>query len=502
MNQAVLPKYKVLFVSSEVYPYSHSGGLGDVAGTLPLYLKALGHDIRIVTPRYYVVDTQLYKLKKDLHALGVPIGFGEQWAGIYHGKLGSGNNQVPLYFLDHEFYFGRKGIYNDESGKGYDDNLQRYTMLSRGALQLAKYLDFYPDIIHVNDWQTALIPVYLNTLESNNRLSESATVLTLHNLSHQGIFYKDDIVHTQLGWENFHHMGLEHQGMLNVLKGGLYHATKINAVSPTYAFEIRTGDGGHGLDGVLRDRASDLVGILNGIDYSIWNPGADPFLIAPFDQNHLERKLENKRELRRIFHLEQRDDVPLVGLVSRLAWQKGIDVVAEALDRIMSLDLQFVLLGNGEVWANFFFGDIGRKYPGKAGSYIGYNNELAHKIEAGADLFLMPSRFEPCGLNQMFSQRYGTLPIVRHTGGLADTVRNFSEAKRASEETGTGFVFHDLHAGALYDSVGWAVHTFYKKKEHFQQMMKNAMAQDFSWEKAAVDYTMLYQSAVAARKAF
>lgn len=473
-----------------------------MSGTLPLYLKELGHDIRIVTPRYYKIDINKYNLEKIDHALGIPFGFGEKWAGIFKGTMGRGKQALPIYFLDYEEFFGREGIYNDESGKGYEDNLQRYTLLSRGALQLVKYIDFFPDLIHVNDWQTALIPVYLNTLEAHSPLSRAATVLTIHNLSHQGVFYKDEIVYTQLGWENFHHMGLEHQGMLNVLKGGLYHATKINAVSPTYSREIQTSEGGHGLDGVLRDRSTDLKGILNGIDYRIWNPHRDKYLACRFDEKKIDEKKICKRDLQRQFGLKEDDSVPVIGLVSRLAWQKGIDIIAEAMHKILSLDLQFVLLGNGEVWANFYFGDLPNIHPGKAGVHIGYSDELAHKIEAGADLFLMPSRFEPCGLNQMYSQRYGTLPIVRSTGGLADTVVNFSEAEKAENEQGTGFMFLDLNADALFDTVAWAAYTYHHKKDHFKKMVENAMNKDFSWEKAALEYSELYAESISAREEF
>lgn len=497
MPQAPL---KILFVSSEVYPFAQTGGLGDVSGALPYFIKKQGHDVRIVTPRYHTTNKKKFDLK-DLHIpLGVPLGFGEQWAGVWQGQLGQGKNQVPVYFLEHEGYFGRTGLYNNELGEGYADNVARFTLLSRGALQLAKALDFYPDIIHTNDWQTALIALYLNTWEKNQPLGQAATVLSIHNMAFQGSYPKEEIHHTQLGWEHFHYLGLEHNDEVNLLKGGLYHSSKISAVSPTYALEIQTPEGSYGLHGVLRDRKADIHGIVNGIDYHVWNPQKDPYIAAPFDKDDLYGKELCKADLQRTFLLQQKPEVPIIGLVSRLAWQKGIDILAAAIDRILQLDVQFVLLGSGETWAQLFYGDLPRRYPGQVGSYIGFNQSLAHKIEAGADLFVMPSRFEPCGLNQMYSQRYGTLPIARRTGGLNDTIIQFSETQDPRREKGSGFLFDNLTANALFDTVAWAVHTYYHKEEHFARLRRNAMAQNFSWEKSSQEYIDLYHEAILARK--
>jgi starch synthase len=299
-----------------------------------------------------------------------------------------------------------------------------------------------------------------------------------------------------VGWEHFTFLELEKDDRLNLLKGGIYHATLLNTVSEGYAREMQSPEYGWGLDGVVLERAQDLYGILNGVDYAEWNPETDPYLIANYSARDMRGKADCKRDLQRSFGLPERQDVPLFGLVSRLVRQKGIDILAEAIPRILELDMQFVLLGSGEPWTHFYFGDIAAAHPDRFRCHIGYNNPLAHKIEAGADFFLMPSAFEPCGLNQMYSMRYGTLPVVRATGGLDDSVENFDEAAQA----GTGFKFHDLTAGALFDTVGWAVHTYYNRPAAMKTLIGNAMTCRFTWEDAARKYAGLYRQAVRLRK--
>jgi starch synthase len=319
-------------------------------------------------------------------------------------------------------------------------------------------------------------------------LWSTATVLTIHNVGYQGVFFKDEIVHSQLGWQLFTADGLEFHDRLNYLKGGILYSDKISTVSPNHAREIQTPADGWGLDGVLRARAADLVGILNGCDYRHWDPGTDKLLPRNFDSQHLAGKTHCREELQKVFDLDLNPKVPIVALVTRMAYQKGVDVLAAALPAILDLDLQFVVLGEGEIWAHFHYGELPARYPGKAGVYIGYDNRRAHLAYAGADFFLMPSRYEPCGISQLISKRYGTLPIVRSTGGLDDTVANYDE----TTGEGDGFKFFDLTPEAIANTVGWAVSTYYDRPQHMKLMIERAMRQRFLWSEAAVKYEQLY----------
>ena len=487
-------RLSILFSVSEAAPYVKEGGLGDVAGSLPRALKELGHDVRVVLPRYYRIDREKFGLKLLPGPLVVPMGIiGTMYCGVYEGRMP--NSDVPIYFLEHEDFYGREGAYGTD-GEGFIDNDNRFVFLSRASLELCKMLDFTPDVVHAHDWHTAAVPVFVNTVYRNDPyLKEAATVLSIHNLQHQGNFYQGLMDVLGIGWEHFTFLGLEKNNETNLLKGGIYHATKISTVSEGYAREIQTPAFGWELDGVLRERAADIQGILNGVDYDEWNPETDTFITARYSVDDLSGKVLCKRDLQRTFGLPERPHVPLFGVITRLVKQKGVDVLAAAIHRILSLDLQVVLLGNGEPWAHFYFGDIAGLYPDKFGCCIGFSTPLAHQIEAGCDFFLMPSAFEPCGLNQMYSLRYGTLPVVRAVGGLNDSVENFDEGAR----TGTGFKFYDLNTGALFDTVGWAVHTWYHNKPGMAQLIRNAMARRFTWEQAAKKYEELYYQAVAQR---
>jgi len=484
---------KILMVAAEAVPFAKTGGLADVAGVLPKFLAAMGHDVRVVMPRYQQIDRST--LTQVGGPLGVPMGIiGELWCGVLQGRLP--NSDVPIDFIEFDQYFGRAGIYNDASGSGFLDNDNRYVFLSRAALQAAKMLDFSPDVVHVNDWHTAAVPVFLNThYKDDSHLGQAASVLTIHNMGYQGRFYPGLMEVLDVGWEHFTHLGLEHEGKVNLLKGGIYHATQFNAVSPRYAEEVKTPEFGHGLEGVCQDRAGALRGILNGTDYSEWNPSTDPHIAAHYDADDLAGKALCKQALQREMGLPVRD-VPLVGIVSRLVHQKGIDLIAAALPQILDLDVQFVLLGSGEAWAHDFFQRLSDEGRPNFACHLGYSNALAHRIEAGADLYLMPSRFEPCGLNQLYSLRYGTLPIVHATGGLDDTVVNHVEGTTE----GTGFKLYDLHPQAIFDTVGWAVHTWYERRTEFDAMVQNAMRQRFSWEQSAEAYVEMYEQAVALKR--
>jgi starch synthase len=476
---------KVLFVASECAHFVKAGGLGDVVAALPVALRALGYDARIVIPRYDVIPYD--GLARHAAPLGVPLGGGDAWAGVLETRLPG--TDVPVYLLDHERLFGRGYLY-DPPGASAHDNLVRFAFLCRGALQLCKHLGWTPDVFHVHDWPTALLPVYLNTIEAHGPLGRAASVLTIHNLAHQAKFSARDLSATHVPWSEFRADALEDFGAVNPLKGGLYHATKLTTVSPRYAQEIRTAEGGAGLDAVIRFRGGDLVGILNGIDERAWDPRADGTIAASYDEEDLSGKAACKRALQREMHLAERPDVPLLGVVSRLSEQKGTDVLLAALPRILDLDVQVVILGSGDpaaegylLWRSHHGGDRFR-------AWIGFSEALAHRIEAGADLFLMPSRFEPCGLNQMYSQRYGTLPIVRATGGLDDTVENDE----------TGFKLWDLNPDSLVGTVRWAVETYRQRAAHFRDMQRRAMKKRFGWDVAAQKYGEVYDWALKQRR--
>ncbi len=479
---------KILLVAAEAVPFAKTGGLADVAGVLPRFLRDLGHDVRVVMPRYWAVDRA--GLTQLPGPLGVPMGvIGTQWCGVYEGRL---PGDVPIYFVDHEEHFGRGSLYTDEHGHGYLDNDNRFVFLSRAALELCHLVDFAPDVVHANDWHTAAVPLFLNThYASDPRLGRAASVLTIHNMQHQGNFYSGLMDVLGVGWSHFNHLELERDDQVNLLKGGIYHATRWNTVSPRYAAEIQTPEFGYGLEGVARDRAHHLRGILNGIDYTSWNPETDPHIAAHYSASDMSGKAECKAALQREMGLPVRPEVPLLGMVSRLVDQKGVDVIAEALPSILDLNVQVVLLGGGEEWAEQHFG--GLRAPNYA-ARIGYDNALAHRIEAGADLYLMPSRFEPCGLNQLYSLRYGTLPIVTAVGGLDDTIVNHVEGT----DEGTGFKLYHLHAGSLFDTVGWATHVWYEHPLRFRAMARRAMGLRFSWEGSAEAYVEMYREAVAA----
>jgi starch synthase len=478
-----MPRLKILFAASEVVPFAKTGGLADVAGALPLALAARGHDVRVVLPRYRVAKRHPTTLLPA--PLAVPVGGGEAWCGVHEAPLGA--DGARAYLLEHDALYDRDGIYGDAHG-GFGDNLARYTLLSRGAIRLCDYLGFAPDIVHVHDWQAALVPVYLRTLDAGTPAARAATVLTLHNMGYQGWFGKGELYQTGLGWDAFHARGLEARDGLNLLKGGIHEATLVTTVSPRYAREIQTPEGGEGLDGALRERGGDVIGVLNGIDDAIWNPETDAHTPAHFDADDLGGKAACKAALQAEMGLPVDPDAPIVAVVSRFAHQKGIDVFAGALDDILSLGAQVAVLGTGERWAEDFFGRLSATHP-RFRAHIGMNEGLAHRIEAGADIFAMPSRYEPCGLNQLYSQRYGTLPVVRAVGGLDDTVENER----------TGFKFDTLGVNELAQAIATAVYTYHERPEHFRMMQYHAMKKPMGWGHASRQYEALYRLAMARR---
>lgn len=486
---------KILFVSPEVDPFVKVGGLADMAGSLPRALAALGHDVRIVIPAYGSLRLGAgWKARPE--PLGVDVGTSAHWARTWETALP--NSQVPVYALEHEGFFGRPEVYAGPWGDHPDNDL-RFAFLCRGALNLCLQLGWIPDVAHAHDWTTGLLPLLLNTTLRHTPLGRTASVFTIHNLEHQGYSNRRvlDFAHIPPG--EFRPDSTESVGSVNMLKAGLYHATKLSTVSPTYAEEIKTPSGGHGLDHVLRFRAADLVGILNGIDATAWNPAMDKNLPRPYDQRSVVAgKAAAKQALQTRLGLTVDPHIAVFGVVSRFASQKGLDLLAEALPHIMSrMHVQFAFLGAGDLGLEQTFRWAASAFPGRVGLHVGYDNALSHLIQGGSDFFVMPSRAEPCGLTQMYAMRYGTPPLVRATGGLIDTVEQYVEGK----DTGTGFRFNDATAPALYNTIGWACATYYDRPEELLALRQRGMDQDFSWGGRARRYVELYEWAVATRRA-
>jgi len=480
----------ILFAASEVVPFAKTGGLADVAGALPRALSRRGCQVAVVLPKYRKVEANKFHLEKIREDLVVPIGPRLERGGLWKADMG---DKGTAYFIEHEGYFDRDGFYTDSNNQDYPDNAERFIFFSRAVLEAGKALNFKPDIVHAHDWQTALIPVYLKTLYRQTPWFENtAGVFTIHNLGYQGIFNKYEMEKTGLGWELFTYEKLEFYGDLNFLKGGIVYADVLNTVSRKYSEEIQTPEFGHRLDGLLRARKKDLYGILNGIDYEEWHPSRDRFIAARYDMNDLSGKIVCKNDLQKEYNLPVRSEVAVLGIIARLAEQKGIDLIAKVLDKIMELDVQLVVLGTGDKWAHEFFQLAQARYPQKIGIALKYDNVLAHKIEAGADIFLMPSRYEPCGLNQMYSLAYGTVPIVRATGGLDDTIENFNP----TTGQGTGFKFLQPSPEELLNAVYVAILNFYTNKPGWVKLMRNGMSKNFSWDVSAGEYLKLYEIAL------
>ncbi len=460
---------KILFASSEVVPFAKTGGLADVAGALPLALEELGEEVVVVLPRYKGITPEKFNIKKLKE-------------GIFSAVMGK---NIKVYFLEQDQYFGRDGLYQDKTGD-YKDNLERFSYYCKKTLELLKEINFKPDIIHVHDWQASLIPVYLKALLSQDTFfKKTRTVLTVHNIGYQGLFPKEEFPKLGLDWSLFNMEGLEYYGKINILKGGLEYSDIINTVSPTYATEIRTSEFGFGLEGVLNKRRERLFGILNGLDYTIWNPETDKSLSANFSLKQMEGKWKDKADLQRFCHLPQDPSVPLLGIVSRLAEQKGFDILAGGIDVLCKMNLQLVILGTGDLKYHQILEEMVRKYPKVISLNLKFDDGLAHKIYAGSDMFLMPSKYEPCGLGQLISFRYGTIPIVFKTGGLADTVNKDN-----------GFVFTRYAKDDLIKTIQKALTAFGDKKK-WPQLIQNAMKADFSWKESAKKYLQLYEKAKA-----
>jgi starch synthase len=402
---------------------------------------------------------------------------------------------VPVYLVAHEPSFGRAGLYG-EGGKDYEDNLERFTVFGRGVFALLGHLGWPPDVLHCQDWQTGLLPVWLREEPRAPGLERTATLFTIHNLAYQGLFPPERLPVTGLGPRVFTPKGIEFYGKVSLLKGGLVFADRLSTVSEQYAREIQTPEFGCGLEGVLRGRAADLTGILNGVDYSAWDPSTDTHLVARYSADDLAGKAACTRDLRRTQELADAPDAPLVGMISRLADQKGFDLVAALLDRLVAAGAQFVLLGTGEPKYHELFAAFHARHRGRISVTLGFDDALAHRIEAGADMFLMPSRYEPSGLNQLYSLRYGTVPVVRKTGGLADTIVD-ATPDAVGRGIANGFVFDAYEPAALWAALERAVRTF-RDRRMWRQLQQTGMRQDFSWRRAAGRYVETYRRAIAA----
>ena len=482
-------KLKILFVSAEVTPYAKTGGLADVAGSLPLALIGKGHDVRIVMPRYKkVVGTLAYETdfpvvmdwrKETCVVRKDAIKFTEK----------NSNIEVPIYFIDSYQYFEREHMYC------YFDEAERFAFFAKAVIDMLPKIDFKPDVIHCNDWQSGPICMLLKEeYKDNIFFKDIATLFTIHNLQYQGNYSIDAIKYFGLN-SNFTLENLEFYGALSFMKAGLNYADIINTVSETYAKEIRTAEYGEKFEGLLTERSEDLYGIINGISYEENNPATDSSIYKNYDVSSIKNKAQNKHKLQKEMGLPK-SDVPLVGLISRLVNQKGLDLIGECIHQIMKTDLQLVILGLGDEYYENLFKNLRQKYPDKVGVFIGFNAELAQKIYAGSDMFLMPSKFEPCGLGQLISLRYGTIPIVRETGGLADTIRDYNPLTKE----GNGFTFKEYSSNELLKTINRSVDLYKSDKKIWLKLIEDAMNEDFSWNRSAEKYIELYKDAVKKKK--
>ncbi len=481
---------KVFYLASEIYPFAKTGGLADVAGTLPVSLKKLGVDIILAMPFY-----NSFVSKHEPEDTGIVIDVEFNGEVFKTQILKKEHRGVTTYFIRNDRYFDRDYLYGTPEGD-YPDNPLRFGFFSMAALKLLERLDFKPGIIHLNDWQTALVPVYLKNTDLFPYLADSKTILTIHNLAYQGTFPPDVLRSLMLPESLFTMEALEFYGKVNFLKGGILFSDVITTVSPTYAREIQTSEFGYGLEGVLYKRREHLYGILNGIDYDVWNPETDEYIYYNYSYGDFHyKKILNKTRLQEDMGLPAGSEFPLIGIVSRLAAQKGFDLLADAMNELSRLDLQMVILGTGDKVYQDLLVDFGTKFPDKFAVRIGFDPVLARRIYAGSDMFLMPSRYEPCGLGQMIAMRYGSIPVVRKTGGLADTVEDFTYEKLKRDpgkRKGYGFSFGTYTHAHLIDAIKRALKVF-KDQETWQQLVKIAMTRDFSWKSSAKEYVELYE---------
>lgn len=473
----------ILIVASEAHPFIKTGGLGDVIGALPVALNDLGADVRVVIPNYRDIKKEIKENLKYIDNFTVNVGWRNQYCGILEYE----HEGVKFYLLDNEYYFNRGGLY------GYYDDGEKFAFFDRAVLEFVKHIDWVPDILHCNDWQTGMVPVLLKLEYSKEeKFKNMKTMFSIHNLFFKGMF--DPKVLPELfgyDYESFNNGSLEHYGAVSFLKGGINYADKVTTVSKSYAEEIKTPEYGEQLEGLLRYRSSALEGIVNGIDYKEYNPEEDKYIYSTYSVNDLENKKINKEELQKELGLTVNKDVPMIGLVSRLTHQKGCDLIINILEELLKEDIQVVVLGTGDYMYEESFKSFQGRHPNKISANIKFSNELAHKIYAASDMFLMPSLFEPCGLGQLIALRYGSIPIVRETGGLKDTVTPYNEY----DETGNGFGFKNYRFEELFNITKYAL-KIYRNKDKWNNIVRQAMSADNSWEKSAKEYIEIYNKLI------
>ena len=482
---------KIAFISSEAVPYAKTGGLADVAGALPKALEKLGCEVKLFIPKYSRIDEIKHELYYNWEIGEIKIKINDEFRSVHlhQGKIPGSN--IEVNFIDCPYYFFRNSIYTND----FDED-ERFILFSRGVIEVINKLGWSPDILHCNDWQTGLIPLFIKDHYKGYKIfNNTATLFTIHNIGYQGLFPKKSLLNADIDTRYFFPEGpVEFYDQVSFMKTAISFSDIINTVSNTYAQEILTPEYGAGLDGVLKNREKDIYGILNGIDYSIWDPENDHLIPYRFSAGDFSGKLNNKKFLLEHLKLPFNEKIPLVGIVSRMVSQKGFDIFSDVINDLMKLQAQWVILGNGQTEYEELFRTLAATFPKKISVYIGFNNELSHLIEAGSDIFLMPSLYEPCGLNQMYSLRYGTVPIVRKTGGLADTVLDWNELKKRCEESGTGFTFAKYDGKRLLSAFRRAVKTF-KNKNTWRIIQVNGMQKDYSWEHSAKEYLNLYKKA-------
>ncbi len=480
----------IAFVASECVPFSKTGGLADVVGALPPALAALGHQVTVFLPRYR--QTKLADAKPVLRSVTVPFDDRYRFCTVLDGGEKSG---VRFYFIDYPPFFERDALYGTPSGD-YPDNAERFSLFCRAALEATKILGA-PDVFHCHDWQSALVPILLRSVYADDPVLRSAgIVFTIHNMGYQGVFPPDTLPLLQLSWDLFTMDKMEFYGNANFLKGALVSSDFITTVSKKYSQEIQTAEYGFGLEGVLRGRAATVTGILNGVDYAEWSPQTDKFSVAKFSPEDLSGKALCKKDLLAAFSVpEANAALPVIGIVSRFAAQKGFDLIAQIADRLVREEMIVVALGTGDQEYEELFRRLNKQYPSKFAVKVAYDNTIAHKIEAGADMFLMPSRYEPCGLNQIYSLKYGTVPVVRATGGLDDTIEPWDKSGK-----GTGFKFSEYSGEALLSTLHAAL-AAYKDQKNWQTLMRNGMTRDFSWSASAKEYVRVYERVKQTRTA-
>jgi starch synthase len=494
-NSKQKQKLKILIAAAEVVPFAKTGGLADVTGALPKALKKAGHDVRVVMPLYRQVSEEKcgVKINDTGRSVEVDIALFKHTGVIKESTLPG--TDIPVYFIDNVEFFHREELYRTPQGE-YWDNAERFMFFSRAVVEMVRIIDWMPDVINCNDWHTGLIPVYLKTIYAWDQIyKDVATVYSIHNIAYQGYAGSDKLLHAGFGWDLYTTDKMEYYSGISFMKGGIVYSDVINTVSENYKKELETPEFGYNMEGVLKSRNDDFYGVVNGIDYDVWNPETDKLLNVNYNLDSVHLKEEVKKKLLSDAGLKYVENVPLLGLVTRLDGQKGLDFIAAVIDDLMRMNLQFVVLGTGEQWYHDMLSSHMRSFPQKMAVMLKFDNKLAHEIYAGSDMFLMPSKYEPCGLGQLISLKYGTVPIARATGGLVDTVAQYN----FKTKQGTGFLFHGYNPADFLQAIRIACDT-YKNRTVWGRLVENGMKQDFSWEHAAGEYLKIYNTAINKRR--